>query len=46
MAMGMVIYLAAPYVQGIEPLPSADERREQARLLVTILFQGLRIQGA
>lgn len=46
MAMGMVIYLAAPYVQGIEPLPSADERREQARLLVTILFQGLRIQEA
>lgn len=46
MAMGMVIYVAAPYVQGIEPLPSAEERHEQAHLLVTILFDGLRSQEA
>ena len=43
MVMGMVIYVAAPYVQEIEPLPSAAERREQARLLVDILFDGLRV---
>ncbi len=41
MAMGMVIYLAAPYVQEIEPFPSALRRRELSELLVTILFEGL-----
>lgn len=43
MVMGMVIYLAMPYVQGIEPIPSAEQRRQQAELLVSVLFDGLRV---
>ncbi len=42
MVMGMVIYLAMPYVQGIEPIPSAEQRRNQAELLVSVLLDGLR----
>lgn len=42
MVMGMVIYLAAPYVQGIEPLPTPEQRRQQAQLLVSILVDGLK----
>lgn len=42
MVMGMVIYLAMPYVQELEPMPSAERRRQQAELLADILFNGLR----
>jgi len=41
MVMGMVIYVVMPYLQGIEPLPSTDEQRRHADLLVTVLFDGL-----
>lgn len=42
MVMGMVIYLAVPYIQGVEPMPSAEQRHQQAELLVSILLQGLK----
>lgn len=42
MVMGMVIYLAVPYIQGVEPMPSPEQRRQQAELLVSILLQGLK----
>jgi len=44
MVMGMVVYLSMPYVRDLEPAPSAEERRRQAELLVSILFDGLRTQ--
>jgi hypothetical protein len=40
--MGMVAYVAMPYLQGLEPLPSAEQRRQQAQLLVGVLMDGLR----
>lgn len=43
MIMGMVIYLAVPYIQGIEPMPSPEQRHQQAELLVSILLQGLKV---
>lgn len=43
MVMGMVIYLAIPYVQELEPMPSPERRRQQAELLVNVLFHGLRV---
>lgn len=42
MVLGMVIYVAMPYIQELEPVPSAEQRREQAELMVTLLFDGLR----
>lgn len=42
MILGMVIYVAMPYIQELEPIPSADQRQQQARLMVSILFDGLR----
>jgi AcrR family transcriptional regulator len=42
MVVGMIVYLAIPYVRGMEPVPSAIERRGQAELLVNILIDGLR----
>lgn len=42
MVMGMVIYLAVPYIQGVEPIPSPEQRHQQAELLVSILLHGLR----
>jgi hypothetical protein len=41
MVMGMVIYVAVPYIQEAEPMPSAEQRRQQAELMVSILFDGL-----
>ena len=41
MVLGMVIYVAMPYIQELEPLPSAEQRRQQAELIVGILFDGL-----
>lgn len=41
MVMGMVIYVAVPYIQEVEPMPSAEQRRQQAELMVSILFDGL-----
>ncbi len=43
--MGMVVYVAMPYLQGMEPRPSAERRRQQAQLLVTVLLDGLRARG-
>jgi AcrR family transcriptional regulator len=43
MILGMVIYVAVPYIQELEPMPSAEERRQQAELMVSILFDGLRV---
>jgi AcrR family transcriptional regulator len=42
MVMGMVIYLAVPYLQGVEPVPSAEQRHELAELLASLLFDGLK----
>jgi AcrR family transcriptional regulator len=42
MVMGMVIYLAVPYVQELEPVPSPEQRRALAELMVSVLFDGLR----
>ncbi|MBM4429151.1 MAG: TetR/AcrR family transcriptional regulator [Chloroflexi bacterium] len=42
MIVGMIVYLAMPYVRGTEPVPSGAERRQQAELLVSILMDGLR----
>ncbi len=41
MVMGMVVYLVMPHLQGLEPAPTAAARKEQARLLVSVLFDGL-----
>jgi AcrR family transcriptional regulator len=41
MVMGMVIYVAVPYIQELEPIPSAEQRREQAQRMASILFDGL-----
>jgi len=43
MVMGMVIYVAVPYIQEVEPMPSPEQRRQQAELMVSILFDGLRV---
>nr|MBC7244769.1 helix-turn-helix transcriptional regulator [Chloroflexota bacterium] len=43
MVMGMVIYLTMPYIQGIEPMPSPEQRHQQAELLVSVLLQGLKV---
>ena len=45
MVMGMVVYVAMPYLQDIEPFPSPQERRQQAELLVSVLLDGLRVEG-
>ena len=42
MILGMVIYVAVPYIQELEPMPPAEERRQQAELIVSVLFDGLR----
>lgn len=42
MVVGMIVYLAIPYVRGMEPVPPAAERHRQAELLVSILTDGLR----
>lgn len=42
MVTGMVIYVMVPYIQELEPMPSAEQRRELAELMVSILFDGLR----
>lgn len=42
MVVGMIVYLAVPYVRGAEAVPSATERHHQAELLVSILMDGLR----
>lgn len=42
MVMGMVIYVTLPYIQEVEPIPSAEQQRQQAELMVSILFDGLR----
>jgi AcrR family transcriptional regulator len=43
--MGMVFYVAMPYLQGMEPKPSVERRRQQAELLGTVLLDGLRARG-
>jgi AcrR family transcriptional regulator len=43
MVTGMVIYVMLPYVQGLEPMPSAEQRRQMAELMVSMLFDGLRV---
>jgi hypothetical protein len=43
--MGMVVYVAMPYLQGMEPNPSAERRRQQAELLASVLLDGLRARG-
>jgi len=43
MVMGMVVYVTMPYLQGIEPMPSAEQRCGKAELLVGVLFDGLRV---
>jgi len=43
MIVGMMVYLAIPYVRGTEPVPPATERHSQAKLLVSILIDGLRV---
>jgi AcrR family transcriptional regulator len=42
MVMGMVVYVAMPYLQDIEPFPLPEERHRQAELLVGVLLDGLR----
>ncbi len=43
MVMGMIVYVTMPYLQGLEPIPPAEERRRQAELLASVLFDGLAI---
>jgi len=43
MVTGMVIYAAMPYIQELEPMPSPEQRHQQAELMVSILFDGLRV---
>jgi AcrR family transcriptional regulator len=43
MVTGMVIYVTVPYIQEVEPMPSAKQRRQQAELMASILFDGLRV---
>jgi AcrR family transcriptional regulator len=43
MVTGMVIYVTVPYIQELEPVPSAEQRRQQAELMVSVLFDGLRV---
>jgi AcrR family transcriptional regulator len=43
MVMGMIVYVAMPYLQGLEPMPSAEERQRQAELLTSVLFDGLAV---
>lgn len=42
MITGMVIFLAMPYVRGVEPVPSPEQCRAQAELLADVLLDGLR----
>jgi hypothetical protein len=43
MVTGMVIYVTVPYIQEVEPMPSAEKRRQMAELMASILFDGLRV---
>jgi len=43
MVVGMVVFLALPYLRGLEAIPSAEERYAQAELLVSVLLDGLQI---
>jgi len=43
MLMGMVVFIALPHLRGLEPAPSATERRRQAELLTTVFLYGLRV---
>lgn len=43
MVMGMIVYVAMPYLQGLEPMPSTEERQRQAELLASVLFDGLAV---
>lgn len=43
MVVGMVVFLAVPYLRGLEAIPSAEERCKQAELLVGVLFDGLQV---
>jgi AcrR family transcriptional regulator len=43
MVTGMVIYVTVPYIQEVEPMPSAEKRRQLAELMASILFDGLRV---
>lgn len=43
MVVGMVVFLAVPYLRGLEAIPSAEERYAQAELLVSVLLDGLQI---
>ena len=43
MVLGMVIYVAVPYIQELEPMPSVEQRHQQAALMVNILFDGLQM---
>ena len=41
MVMGMVVFLAMPYLRGSEPTPSVEIRAGHAELLVSVLLHGL-----
>jgi AcrR family transcriptional regulator len=43
MVTGMVIYVTVPYIQELEPMPPVEQRRQLAKLMVSILFDGLRV---
>jgi AcrR family transcriptional regulator len=44
MILGMVTFLALPYVRGVEAVPSAQQRHVQAELLATVLLDGLKLR--
>ena len=41
MVAGMIIFPAMPYLRGLEALPSAEVRRQQAELVTTVFLDGL-----
>ncbi len=45
MVAGMVIFLAMPYLRGMEALPSSQVRQQQAELVATVFLDGLAQQG-
>lgn len=42
MLMGMVIFLAIPYVRGVEPVPPPETLHAQADMLAHVLIDGLK----
>ena len=45
LAMGMFFSLVLPALRGVEPPPTADQRRELSEAVVSLMLDGIRTRG-